>query len=119
MLCGVLFRALIKQGRLTVIDAGGNRHVFGEDRSPAVTMRLHDRRIEKQLFLNPHLHIGEAYMDGRLTVEDGGLYDLLDLILRNVGWGYGHGLGEVAVPRSFFQKILGLIDDPRRRAAPA
>ena len=93
MLCGVLFRALIKEGRLTVIDAGGKRHVFGEDRAPAVTMRLHDRRIEKQLFLNPNLHIGEAYMDGRLTVEDGDLYDLLDLILRNVGWGYGHGLG--------------------------
>ena len=35
MLCGVLFRALIKEGRLTVIDAGGKRHVFGEDRSPA------------------------------------------------------------------------------------
>ncbi|MCH8091965.1 MAG: SAM-dependent methyltransferase, partial [Proteobacteria bacterium] len=95
MLCGVLFRTLIREGRLTVIDAGGKRHVFGEDRSPAVTMRLHDRWIEKQLFLNPNLHIGEGYMDGRLTVEDGDLYDLLDLILRNVGWGYGHGLGEV------------------------
>jgi len=92
-----LFRALIKEGRLTVIDAGGKRHVFGQDRSPAVTMRLHDRRIENQLFLNPNLHIGEAYMDGRLTVEDGDVGDLLDLILRNVGWGYGHGLGELSI----------------------
>ena len=28
-------------------------------------------------------------------------------------------LAEVAVPRSLFQKILGLIDDLRRRPAPA
>lgn len=109
MLCGVLFRTLIREGRLTVIDAGGKRHVFGEDRSPAVTMRLHDRWIEKQLFLNPNLHIGEGYMDGRLTVEDGDLYDLLDLILRNVGWGYGHGLGEVlAVFRRAARRLMQL-----------
>jgi len=28
-------------------------------------------------------------------------------------------LAEVAVPRTLFQKILGLIDDLRRRPAPA
>ena len=33
----------------------------------------------------PRLAFGEAYMDGKLTVEDGGdIYDLLDLLGRNM-----------------------------------
>ena len=37
-----------------------------------------------RLLLHPRLAFGEAYMDGTLTVEDGSLYDFLDLLARNI-----------------------------------
>jgi cyclopropane-fatty-acyl-phospholipid synthase len=51
---------------------------------PEVTIRLHDPKIERELFFNPELSAGEAYMDGRMTVENGGsIYDLLFLFSVN------------------------------------
>lgn len=79
-----LFRIIFKTGRLTVIDASGRRSVYGGDApGPALTIRLHDKAIEWPLALNPRLAVGEAFMDGRLTVEDGDVYDLLDLCAIN------------------------------------
>jgi len=85
MLFERLFRHLITTGELTIVDADGRRHVFaGPDPGPRVTVRLHDRRLHWRLLLHPDLAVGEAYMDGTLTVEDGGtLYDFLDLVGRN------------------------------------
>jgi cyclopropane-fatty-acyl-phospholipid synthase len=85
MLLSRVLRPLIRIGRLTVIDAGGIRHVFGTESEPAVTVRLHDPKLHWKLALNPGLHAGEAWMDGTLTVEDGSLYDFLDLFGRNLG----------------------------------
>src|SRR3990167_4618360 len=47
-------------------------------------MRVHDWWTGIRLALRPRLALGEAYMDGRLTVEGGDLYDLLDLLGRNM-----------------------------------
>jgi cyclopropane-fatty-acyl-phospholipid synthase len=74
----------IRQGRLTVVDAAGRRRSFGAGGAPEVTIRLRDRRLALQLALNPALIAGEAYMDGRLTIEDGSLYDFLDLAATNL-----------------------------------
>jgi cyclopropane-fatty-acyl-phospholipid synthase len=84
MLASHVLRPLLTEGRLTVIDAGGKRHVFDGCPGPAVTVRLHDRSLHHRLLLNPKLAIGEAYMDGTLTVEDAGLYDLVDLLALNL-----------------------------------
>ena len=83
MLLSRLLDSLIRVGRLTVIDANGRQHVFGADATPAVTIRLHDPSLHWRLLLQPGLSAGEAYMDGRLTVEDASLYEFLDLIGRN------------------------------------
>src|SRR4029079_16796608 len=49
------------------------------------TMRVHDRWTALRLVMRPRLAFGEAYMDGTLTIEDGGdIYDLLDLLGRNI-----------------------------------
>jgi len=47
-------------------------------------MRVHTWWTGLRLALRPRLAFGEAYMDGTLTVEDGDLYDLLDLLGRNM-----------------------------------
>ena len=80
-----LFERLIRVGTLTVIDADGKTHVFGGAEGPTATMRLHDKALHKSIFRKPQLAVGEAYMDGTLTVEEGTLYDLLDILGLNLG----------------------------------
>ena len=85
MLFARLLNGLNIKGELTVIDAAGKPWRFGAPRQiPSVTIRLHDRRLHGKLFLNPRLYLGEAYMDGTLTVEDGSLYDFLELLGANL-----------------------------------
>ena len=87
MLLAGFLRRLIHTGCLTVIDANGRRHRFkGQRDGSEVTIRLHARALHWKLFINPMLHTGEAVADGTPTVEDGDLYDFLDLIALNIGW---------------------------------
>jgi cyclopropane-fatty-acyl-phospholipid synthase len=79
-----LLRRFIEKGRLTVIRHDGSRHAFGSGADgPGVTVRFHDAKVEHELFFNPELASAEAYMDGRLTIENGGVYDLLLLFSVN------------------------------------
>ncbi|MEK7820787.1 MAG: cyclopropane-fatty-acyl-phospholipid synthase family protein [Pseudomonadota bacterium] len=81
-----LLRHLIRVGSLTVTDAKGRCRVFAGAPGPAVAIHLHDSSLSRRLFLNPPLAMGEAYMNGLLTVENGGdINDLIDLITRNIG----------------------------------
>ncbi|MBM3564864.1 MAG: class I SAM-dependent methyltransferase [Alphaproteobacteria bacterium] len=81
-----LLKHLIRTGILTVTDAEGRRHVFSGTPTPAVSIRLHDPTLPRRLFLNPSLVMGEAYMEGLLTVEDGAsVNDLIDLVTHNIG----------------------------------
>jgi cyclopropane-fatty-acyl-phospholipid synthase len=73
----------IRNGSLKLIDARGREHIFGDGSPPNCTVHLHDRRLEYSLALNPALRFGEAYMDGTLTIDQGTLPDVLDLVLRN------------------------------------
>jgi cyclopropane-fatty-acyl-phospholipid synthase len=82
-LLNVVFKNLIQTGTLVVIDAHGRRHEYAGKPGPQVTLRLHDHAVANYVARNPALHAGEAYMDGRLTVEDGAIYDLLDLAAIN------------------------------------
>ncbi len=80
-------RKLVRCGRLTVIDANGETHIFeGEPVAglAPVTVRLHDRRLHWRLAIRPALAVGEAYMDGTLTVEQGTLYDFIALASENL-----------------------------------
>lgn len=75
-----IWKDFIREGELTVIDTDGRSHHAGvPGTQPAVTVRLHDNALNWKLFLNPRLRVGEAYMDGTLTVENGTIYDLLAL----------------------------------------
>lgn len=83
MLLARFYERLIRHGSLTIIDADGRAHACGEG-EPQVTVRLHDRRLHWKLYLHPEIAAGEAYMNGTLTVENGGIFDLIDLIASNM-----------------------------------
>jgi len=76
---------LIRTGRLTVVDAASRAHNFGPgDGGPSVTVRLHDPLLALRILLRPSLALGEAYMDGTITIEEGTLRDLLQLCTGNL-----------------------------------
>lgn len=80
-----LLRRFVKHGRLIVRTHDGAEHRFGSGANgPSVSIRLMDAKVERDLFFNPELATGEAYMDGRLVFEDGSsIYDLLLLFSVN------------------------------------
>ena len=84
-LLSTLLRRFIRRGTLQVYDAGGRLHSFsGVPAEPVVTIRLHDRSLCTKLFFNPELYVGEAYMDGTLTFEEGSTcFDFLELFSLN------------------------------------
>ena len=84
MLLARLLQHSIQVGRLTVVDATGRTHVFEGGPGPTSTIRLHERSLHYKLFMCPELYAGEAYMDGKLTIEEGSLYDFLDLCTLNL-----------------------------------
>ncbi|MGB3898034.1 MAG: cyclopropane-fatty-acyl-phospholipid synthase family protein [Mesorhizobium sp.] len=73
----------IKVGRLTVIDAGGRSHQFGDGSGQEIAVRFTDRLTQWKVLLNPELAVGEAFMDGRLIVESGTIYAFLELVFKN------------------------------------
>lgn len=78
-----MMKSFIRVGSLTVIDAEGRVHVFAGSPGPSVTMRLTDPSLYYKLVLNPELHAGEAYMDGRMSFENSTLRDFLTLFSMN------------------------------------
>ncbi len=82
-----MLRTIIRHGPLTVIS-GANTRSFG---APAqglkpITIRLSGSGTERRILLNPALGLGEAYMDGRLTIENGDISELVELIAWNLNW---------------------------------
>ncbi|MBV8889447.1 MAG: class I SAM-dependent methyltransferase [Alphaproteobacteria bacterium] len=80
----LLLGSIIRVGRLEVIDPAGRRHVFEGAPGPRAAMRLRDRGLYSQIAFRPRFYFPQAYMDERLTVEEGDIYDLFDLLTLNV-----------------------------------
>ena len=74
---------VIAEGDLTIVDAAGRRHRLGDGRGRPVVIRLHDKSLHHRLAVDPYLYVGEAFMEGTLTVEEGSLYDFLDICAAN------------------------------------
>jgi len=83
MLLASVLRQLVRSGTLEVVDAAGRHYTAGSAPGPSVSIRLHDDNLRRRLLWNPRLAVGEAYMDGSLTIERGTLYDFLDLLAVN------------------------------------
>ncbi len=81
---GKLFRGLVKRGRLRVTDFDGQIYEFGDDAAPLdAAIVLRDRSTAWRIAYNPELNIGEAFVDGSLTIEKGTLFSFLRLLLIN------------------------------------
>jgi len=80
-----LLRRFIRTGHLRITDHAGAVQSFGAPgTTPAVALRFTDKAVEREIFFNPELKTAEAYMDGRLQMQDGSaIFDLLHLFSVN------------------------------------
>jgi cyclopropane-fatty-acyl-phospholipid synthase len=84
MVLHAFFDRVIRTGTVIVKTIGGSFQV-GDGTGAPICIRLHDRRAALQLMTDPSSALGDLYMDGRLTVEEGSIYDLLALAWCNLG----------------------------------
>jgi cyclopropane-fatty-acyl-phospholipid synthase len=105
LLLSLLFKRIVSVGRLTVIDPQGRSHVFSGEPGPNSTIRIHDDAVARAIALNPRLSLGEAFMDGRLTVEDGDIYSFLEFCAHN----------ELRLPTSSWLTIIYQVERLLRR----
>src|SRR5271169_862052 len=84
MLLARLFEGVITRGRLRLVDAYGRHHDFAGAPGPSAAIRLADPALHRKLVVRPNLYLPEAYVDGTLTIEEGSLYDLIDLLQLNL-----------------------------------
>lgn len=102
-----LLEGRIQNGELRVIRPHGPDRVFGQaaDGWPSVTLRIHAKNAERRILTNPRLGLGEAFMDGAISVDDDDIMGLVDLVRRNNIWERGGQIGEPQRFRSFVKKL--------------
>ncbi|HKH80994.1 MAG TPA: cyclopropane-fatty-acyl-phospholipid synthase family protein [Methylovirgula sp.] len=75
---------LIKSGSMEIETASGQRFRVGDGSGEDVHLRFLDKGAQWALMFDPGLRFGELYMDGRVTVERGSIYDVLAIASLNV-----------------------------------
>lgn len=79
-----LFSKTIRVGNLRIIDVHGGLHDFGDNTGSRVCVHFKKISAYWKLLLNPDLFLGEIFMDGELTIEEGTIADFLEIILENL-----------------------------------
>ncbi len=85
-LIGRLVDRLLPQGSITLKQPGKPPRTYGAGGGKHLTVRFTDRKVGFGIVRNPLLRAGEAYMDGRLLIEDGTILDLLEMIVGANRW---------------------------------
>ncbi len=87
---------MIKIGNLKIINADGKIYKFSGQYNKLlpkeVCVQFHDNSIANYLALSPSMALGKGYMNNRLSVENGTIYDFLQILAINVEKGDYHWL---------------------------
>ena len=84
MLFSVLKKISLK-GKLDIIDHKGNLFSFGnqDNENGYVKIKLTNSSIQRKIFYNPSLYIGEGYMDKEIIIESGTIEDFIKIITKS------------------------------------
>lgn len=89
---GLLLKSMIRHGSLEVVGADGTSRRYGDGSGRTITLRIRDGATARRLAFNSAIELGEAYMDGRVAIEGGDIYDFLALAMSNIGIARGNAL---------------------------
>jgi cyclopropane-fatty-acyl-phospholipid synthase len=114
-LIGRLVDKLLTKGSITLKLPGREPRTNGAGGGKQLTVRFTDRRVAFDILKNPRLGLGEAYMDGRLIIEDGTILDLLELIVGANRWeDKGEGRKALNKGKNPLAKLLSKRNDLKR-----
>ena len=86
MLLARLFSKIYKSGGIVLIDSYGQKFICGTpDLNKPITLRILNKKLNWKLLINPDLSFPEAYMNGDIKIENGSLFDFLNLTFKNLG----------------------------------
>lgn len=110
-----MLKRLIRKGRLMVIDHDGKEFAYGDSTSPPLTIRLTDSGAAMHIARDPRVGAGEAYMDGRLVVEQPhDIRDMILLVMQNAN--SGGGIDSKGPMRRFAEAMVAKADQINLRA---
>ncbi len=94
----------VKQGRLGVVFADGSDSTYGEPAEgfPEIVIRFSDERVPRDIIMDPRLGAAEAFMEGRLIIEEGDVMGLVTLLRANNAWDKGGDIG----PPKLFRRVV-------------
>ncbi|MGE3150237.1 MAG: class I SAM-dependent methyltransferase [Pseudorhodoplanes sp.] len=108
------FRPFFRRGNLRVTTAQGFTFTFGDGSGPPVAVRFTTRAAQRQVLLDPELHLGEAYMDGTFVVDEGSIADFLGLVLGQNRTGLPPVLARPQWMLRYLYRRLGQFNRPSR-----
>ncbi len=101
MLVARLFSKIYKKGGIVLIDHLGQKFICGNpDLNKPLTLKILKKKLNWKLLINPDLSFPEAYMNGDIKIENGTLFEFLNLTFENLG------RSEINSSAHFIKKIL-------------
>lgn len=76
---------VVRRGELTLTTANGHRRTFGvpDPNLAPVAIRFTDNKVIRDILRDVSLGVGESFMDGRLVIEQGDIFQLIELAQAN------------------------------------
>jgi cyclopropane-fatty-acyl-phospholipid synthase len=105
------FARFVKRGQITVTYADGTIKTFGtpDPTLKSVAVRFTDKGAPGAIVRNPALGAAEAFMDGRLVIDEGDIRDLVNLLKGNTPWEKGDAL-KPSLPIKLLDKVVHRVD---------
>lgn len=87
---------LVTRGQLTIIYHDGRKVTAGAPNPafPSLALKFRDARVPFDIIKDPRLGMAEAYIDGRVGIEGGGIMELISLIRANNSWESGKSISD-------------------------
>jgi cyclopropane-fatty-acyl-phospholipid synthase len=97
----------IRHGTLRIERANGQTTQLGSAQAgwPNITLRIRNSTAERRILLNPRLGLGEAYIDGSVSVDGEDIMGLVELVRRNDPWEKGGEIGKRGPLKHFASQL--------------
>lgn len=102
-----VLQRLVSRGQLTVYLANGGHIIVGrsDPSFPDLALRFADKKVPLDIVKDPRLGFSEAWMDGRIAIEGGGIMEFLSMLRANNPWESGRSIDDKSVLSRSFKTV--------------